>query len=100
MHRQVADFNAQYGTSFRLRIGLCTGPVIAGVIGRKRFAYDLWGETVNLASRLESAGDPGSISVSEASYERLKDKFRFKQRPSIEANGQGTVVVYQLEGPL
>ena len=74
---EIEQFNRSYNASIHLRVGISTGPVIAGVIGRRRFTYDLWGDTVNLACRLESLGQAGSILVSEATYERLIHKYRF-----------------------
>ncbi len=65
---------------FELRIGINSGPVVAGVIGRKRFLYDLWGDAVNMASRMESHGTPGRIQITEATYELLKDEFDCEPR--------------------
>jgi adenylate cyclase len=93
---EIERLNRQYDTSIRLRVGICTGPVVAGVIGRGRFAYDLWGETVNLACRLETTGEAGKIQVAEATYERLKDKFQFDQKHHIDAKGYGDVSAYWL----
>ncbi|MBI2567802.1 MAG: adenylate/guanylate cyclase domain-containing protein [Candidatus Schekmanbacteria bacterium] len=72
-----------------LRIGISTGPVVAGVIGRKRFIYDLWGDTVNMASRMESHGKPGTIQVTEATYDRLVGKFQLEERGEIDVKGVG-----------
>lgn len=96
MCRALEQFNAQYGTSIQLRIGLCTGPVVAGVIGRKRFAYDIWGDTVNIACRLETHARPGTIEVSEATYERVKNKFRCEGPRSIEMKGRGLLNTFSL----
>jgi class 3 adenylate cyclase len=87
---EIEQFNQQYNTSIRVRIGLCTGPVVAGVIGRGRFAYDLWGETVNLACRLETTGQAGKIQVAESTYERLKGKYHFEKRHSLDAERPST----------
>src|SRR4029077_14795256 len=89
MQEEMERLNQQYETSIRLRIGICTGPVVAGVIGRGRFAYDLWGETVNLACRLEATGEAGRIQIAESTYERLKDKYQFENKHSIDAKGHG-----------
>jgi class 3 adenylate cyclase len=70
--------------------------VVAGVIGRKKFAYDVWGETVNLACRLEATGQAGQIQIAESTYERLKDKFQFETPHSIDAKGNGEVPAYWL----
>jgi len=82
----------------QIRIGINTGPVIAGVIGIKKFIYDLWGDTVNVASRMESSGKPGAIQVSSATYELLKDKFIFEKRGEIEVKGKGKMMTYWLIG--
>jgi len=81
-----------------VRIGVHTGPVVAGVIGKKKFIYDVWGDTVNTASRMESHGVPGSIQVSEATYEAAKDKFLFEPRGSITVKGKGEMTTYLLVG--
>lgn len=98
LQEEIKRLNLLYDTSVRLRIGISTGPVVAGVIGRKRFAYDLWGETVNLACRLESTGEPGKIQIAESTYERLKDKFQFEVKHSIDAKGHGDLPAYWLGG--
>jgi class 3 adenylate cyclase len=98
MQCAIERVNEQYNTSIRLRIGICTGPVVAGVIGRGRFAYDLWGETVNLACRLESTGQPGKIQIAESTYQRLKGKFQFGTQHQIDAKGHGHLSAYWL-GP-
>jgi adenylate cyclase len=96
LQAQIQRLNQEYGTSVRLRIGVCTGPVIAGVIGRGRFAYDLWGETVNLACRLESTGEPGKIQVAESTYERLKDKYQFEPKHRVDVIGHDPLSAYWL----
>jgi len=96
MQTEIARLNHEYDTSVRLRIGICTGPVVAGVIGRKRFAYDLWGETVNLACRLEATGEAGKIQIAESTRERLKDKFHFAPKHSLGVNGHGNLSAYWL----
>jgi class 3 adenylate cyclase len=77
------------GDPMQLRIGVATGPVVAGVIGRDRYAYDLWGDTVNLASRLEASSEPGRILVSTETYERLKDRYRFSDSHVVFLKGKG-----------
>jgi len=94
----IEKFNGAYNTSIHLRIGISTGPVVAGVIGRWKFTYDLWGDTVNLACRLESLGQAGSIMVSEAAYERLKSKYQFDEGHSFNIKGRGQENVYSLRG--
>ena len=97
MQKVIKRFNTVDRT-FNLRIGISTGPVIAGVIGRKKFIYDLWGDTVNLASRMESQGQPGRIQVSASTYERLKNKYTFQKRGVIDVKGKGEMTTYFLTG--
>lgn len=98
MQQAVVKFNQEQNQSFRIRIGISTGPVVAGVIGLKKFAYDLWGDTVNTASRMESHGIPGCIQVSEDSYHLLKSNYIFKTRGLIKIKGKGEMMTYLLEG--
>lgn len=81
---------------FEVRIGIHTGPVVAGIVGVKKFQYDIWGDTVNTASRMESAGTAGRVNISEASYNLLKDDadFTFEGRGKIEAKGKGEMEMY------
>jgi len=97
---EIQKFNRAYNTSIQLRIGISTGSVVAGVIGRWKFTYDLWGDTVNLACRLESLGQAGSIMVSDMTYERLKDKYRFDSSRSLDIKGRGAELVHGLCGRL
>jgi class 3 adenylate cyclase len=98
MRIKLAEFNQQQQQNFNIRIGIHTGPVIAGVIGIKKFVYDIWGDTVNTASRMESHGIPGQIQVSEATYQILKDQYQFEERGVIEIKGKGEMRVYLLKG--
>jgi class 3 adenylate cyclase len=100
MQTEIARLNHEYDTSVRLRIGICTGPVVAGVIGRKRFAYDLWGETVNLACRMESTGEAGKIQITESTYERLKDRYRFAPKHRLDIKGRDLQFAYWVGKPL
>jgi len=93
---EIEQFSRQYNTSIRIRIGICTGPVVAGVIGRGRLAYDLWGETVNIACRLGTTGEPGRIQAAQFTYERLKHKYHFEQRRAIDAGGPDAQPAYWL----
>jgi adenylate cyclase len=82
----------------QLRIGISSGPVVAGIIGDKRFGYDLWGDTVNVASRMEAFGVPGRIQVSEQTFRRLKDRYDFAPRGEIEIKGLGPMATWYLLG--
>jgi len=79
---------------FDIRIGIHTGPVVAGVVGTKKFAYDIWGDTVNIASRLESNSEPGKINVSENTYKLIRDSFDCEYRGEIEAKNKGMMKMY------
>lgn len=86
----------EHRVSMQLRIGINSGPVVAGVIGKSKYIYDLWGDTVNLASRMESGGLPGVIQVTRPVYEKLKDIFTFEPRGLIEVKGKGSVEAWLL----
>lgn len=86
------------GLDIDLRVGIHSGPVIAGVIGRVRFSYDVWGDTVNTASRMESHGEPGRIQVSETVFRCLDGPFRFSERGLVEIKGKGTMHTWWQEG--
>ncbi len=96
MREEIERFNNQYSTSVRIRIGVCTGPVVAGVIGTRRLAYDLWGETVNLACRLESTGEAGKIQIAESTYDCLKHNYQFEPMHSVDIVGHGHFYAYWL----
>ncbi len=96
MQAEIERLNQQYDTSIRLRIGICTGPVVAGVIGRRRFAYDIWGETVNLACRLESSAPAGTIQIAQSTRERLKENYVCEPIPVAHVPGQDKPPTYRL----
>lgn len=98
MHENVRKLNGEFG-GLSLRIGLQVGSVIAGVIGIRKFIYDVWGDTVNTASRLESHGAPGRTHVSETVFERLQGRFAFEARGTIELKGRGSMNTYFLDAP-
>lgn len=98
MQKAVAEFNIKNNKDFAIRIGIHSGPVVAGVIGIKKFIYDLWGDTVNIASRMESHSFPGQIQISDATYQIIKDNFTVEERGSILVKGRGQMTTYFLLG--
>jgi class 3 adenylate cyclase len=95
----LAQIAIATGLPLRVRIGIDTGPVVAGVIGRAKFIYDLWGDTVNTASRMESHALPGTIHVTSRTYDRLRERYELKPRGTIEVKGKGPMDPYLLTGP-
>jgi adenylate cyclase len=98
MRAYMQEVENIFGESLQIRIGINTGPVIAGVIGIKKFIYDLWGDAVNVASRMESHGKPGYIQVTDATYHRLQNKYLLEPRGTIEVKGRGEMMTYWLLG--
>lgn len=98
LQQEMSRRRTPAGDPLQLRIGIHTGRVAAGVIGRRKFAYDLWGDTVNTASRMQTHGVEGGIHVSAATYERLRGRFRFENRGEIPVKSKGTLRTYLLLG--
>jgi adenylate cyclase len=103
MALEMREYVAQHefrGQKIKFRIGLNSGPVVAGVIGRKKFIYDLWGDAVNTASRMESHGSAGVIQITRATYELIKDSFVCEPRGTVDVKGKGAMEVWHVQGEL
>lgn len=94
------ELNIQTKTHFKIRIGINTGPIVAGVVGLKKFSYDIWGDTVNIASRMESNSEPGKINISEYTYQIIKNDFECEYRGEIEVKNKGMMKMYFVNDPI
>jgi adenylate cyclase len=94
----LTELEKKSDRQFQIRIGIHVGSVVAGVLGTSKFSYDLWGDTVNVASRMESTGEPGKIQVTEIVYNQLKDCYLLEKRGTVEIKGKGEMVTYWLLG--
>lgn len=97
-NRQMTTKDKKIEKMLEIRIGIHTGPVVAGIVGSKKYSYDIWGDTVNTASRMESSGEPGQINISGSTYEIIKDKFVCNYRGKIAAKNKGAIDMYFVEG--
>jgi adenylate cyclase len=95
----VEGFRSESGIDLAIRVGVDCGPVVAGVIGHRKFSYDVWGDTVNTASRMQTHGLPGCIHVTASVYEQLREHYTFRERGAVEIKSKGPTATYLLVGP-
>jgi class 3 adenylate cyclase len=97
MQASVAAYPAVDGRQLEIRIGIASGPLVAGVIGERKFSYDLWGDTVNTAARMESNGIPGCIQVTDVTCHLLAGRYPFVRRDEVEVKGKGLMTTWVLD---
>jgi class 3 adenylate cyclase len=97
LHRMMEQKAAEGKPVFQMRVGIHTGPVVAGVVGSHKFAYDIWGDTVNTAARMEQGSEPGRVNISGATYELVKEVFPCMYRGALEAKNKGAIEMYFVE---
>jgi class 3 adenylate cyclase len=95
---EVDRFRAESSVELAIRVGIDSGPVVAGVIGHRKFSYDVWGDTVNMASRMEAHGLPACIQVTRNVYEGLCERYEFRERGTVDVKGKGPTTTYLLIG--
>jgi adenylate cyclase len=100
MLAKIEEYRRRTGAKIEIRIGVGTGPVVAGVIGKKKFIYDMWGDTVNVAFRMAADAAAGVVQIDATTYRRLQHRFRFAQAQEVDIKGKGRMQVYRLEGPM
>jgi class 3 adenylate cyclase len=100
IHRRLAEKKITGSQYWNCRLGISTGEVIAGIIGKHKFAYDIWSDTVNTASRMESSGEQGRVNISESTYLEVQDFFVCQHRGKVQAKGKGEIAMYFVEGIL
>jgi class 3 adenylate cyclase len=99
MIRKVDEYRKTTGERLQIRIGIATGPIVAGVIGKRKFIYDMWGDTVNVAFRLAADAPAEAVHVDLTTHRRLYNRFTFAPGQELEIKGKGRMQVFQLEGP-